>query len=71
MKKVGSEVMTPVIAEGAAMPREKMHFAGLSSETKPTGSYEGVLLSSESSYFALDTGTIFFYNEENSTWYEQ
>jgi len=61
--------MTPVIVEGAAMPREKMHFAGLSSETKPTVTYEGVYMSSETTYLAMDTSTVYFYSEETEQWY--
>ena len=43
-------------------------FKGLSSDTKPTGSYDGYVIENGSSFMELDTKTLFYYNEGAQTW---
>lgn len=46
----------------------KFEFDGLSSDTKPTGSYEGIELMNGSSFFEMDTQDVKFYDEASQTW---
>lgn len=43
-------------------------FTGLSSDTKPIGTYEGSKIGNGSSFMELDTKAIKFYDEEHDTW---
>lgn len=44
-------------------------FKGLSTDTKPTGRFNGRLISGESSFFEKDTQTPYFY--DNNGWLPQ
>lgn len=43
---------------------------GLSTDTKPTVSYEGVGIPTGSSFLEVDTSTIFYYDEDSQGWIE-
>ena len=43
-------------------------FSGLSSDTKPTGTYEDMKIANASSFFEIDTQELKFYDEEGETW---
>lgn len=45
-------------------------FAGLSTDTKPTVTFNGSLIMNGSVFFAMDTATAYMYDEQNSTWRE-
>ena len=55
-------------------PKLKAHvkyeheFTGLSTDTKPTGTYEGKGIANGSSFFMLDTQEISFYDEGSDAW---
>ena len=43
---------------------------GLSTDTKPTSSVNGITLKNGSTFLAMDTSQVFMYDEQNHTWYE-
>ena len=44
-------------------------FNGLSTDTKPTGSYEGSEIANGSTFMELDTHKVAFYDEEGEAWH--
>lgn len=56
---------------GNYMNRAILEITGLSSENKPTGTIDGVVITNGSTFEEIDTGTIFKYNEANREWIEQ
>ncbi len=49
----------------------KLKFDGLSTDTKPTGTFNGMKIVNGSSFFEMDTQEIYFYNEAANAWLEQ
>lgn len=45
-------------------------FYGLSTDTKPTETWKGTVIENGSSYLAIDTQKVTFYDRENETWPE-
>ena len=45
-------------------------FYGLSTDTKPTGTWKGTVIENGSSYVTIDTQKVVFYDRENETWPE-
>ena len=43
-------------------------FSGLSTDTKPTGSYDNLLIKNGSSFLEMDTSMVYFYDETNKAW---
>lgn len=43
-------------------------FNGLSSDTKPTQTYDGAPIANGSTFMEMDTKTLYFYDAENDTW---
>ena len=41
---------------------------GLSTDTKPTGIFEGIRLANGSTFYAMDTKAVYIYDEENERW---
>lgn len=67
--------MVTLIKYGALGGGEKynsnqMWIDGLSSETKPTGMIDGMVIPNGSVYTEIDTSTKYMYSESNATWYE-
>ena len=52
-----------------------LSMSGLSSDEKPIDTFTfyevEYQIKNGSSYYAMDTGSVFLYDEENSTWIEQ
>ena len=46
----------------------KMSLCGLSTDTKPTETFQGLKIVNGSSFMEIDTQNVFFYDEENATW---
>lgn len=46
-------------------------FKGLSTDTKPTGSFEGKKIANASSFFEMDTQNVYFYDGATSDWLSQ
>ena len=61
----------PVAIDGIVMSRAVMTLAGLSSDEKPTGTYNGTLIANGSSYIEINTGKTYLYDEESSLWSAQ
>lgn len=55
-------------------PRKKQNdrfefgFKGLSTDAKPISKYHNMLIANGSSYLAIDTKEVFFYDEEDEQW---
>ena len=49
-------------------PYQNFDFTGLSSDTKPTGTVDGVTIRNGSSFFEMDTKTVKFYDAAHETW---
>jgi len=43
-------------------------FKGLSTDTKPTGTFQDTKIGNGSSFLEIDTKNLSFYDEENETW---
>lgn len=43
-------------------------FKGLSTDLKPTGTFQGLKIPNGSSFLEIDTQNVSFYDEENETW---
>lgn len=60
LMKIGELTNAPVLG-----------LCGLSSEIKPIDFYKGYPILTGSTFWEIDTGTIFVYNAEAKTWIEQ
>ena len=49
----------------------KLSFQGLSTDTKPTVSYDGYELMNGTSFFELDNQEVYFYDGDSQTWLAQ
>lgn len=47
-----------------------MSLDGLSGDDKPLKTFEGVAIGNGSTFFEMDTGAVWKYDEENEVWYE-
>lgn len=45
-------------------------FFGLSTDTKPTGSFEDTPINNGSAFVEMDTGKLYFYDKTNTIWRE-
>ncbi len=61
----------PVAIDGIVMSRAVMTLAGLSSDEKPTGTYNGTVIANGSSYIEINTGKTYLYDEESRLWSAQ
>lgn len=46
----------------------QFEFKGLSTDQKPTGTYDDTVIENGSSFFEMDTQTVKFYNETTESW---
>ncbi len=46
----------------------QIEFKGLSTDQKPTGTYNDTVIENGSSFFEMDTQTVKFYNETTESW---
>lgn len=51
--------------------REELSFKGLSTDTKPTVKFGDQAIVNGSSFFEMDTQTVYFYNGATDTWLPQ
>ena len=57
-----------MMVEGVMKSREVFSFAGLSTDTKPTGTYGGTKIGHGSVFFEMNTSDAYMYDEANSVW---
>lgn len=55
---------------GAKYNRNILFLEGLSTDTKPTGEFDGLSIQNGSEYTEVDTGKKFLFDYDNATWYE-
>ena len=60
-----------VISEGRPTWEADITLEGLSTDTKPTGTYSGMLIRNGSTFYEMDSVTIYKYDAENEEWLEQ
>lgn len=48
-----------------------LSFKGLSGDTKPTGAYENMMIENGSTFYEMNTGKLYMYDAQNTTWIEQ
>ena len=60
--------MITAVRTGGTEERGVFEFTGLSSDTKPTGEWEGTEIDNSSSFFEMDTKTVSFYDGNTDTW---
>ena len=46
----------------------QFEFKGLSTDQKPTGTYDDTVIENGSSFFEMDTQAVKFYNETTESW---
>lgn len=57
-----------MMVEGVMKSREVFSFAGLSTDTKPTGTYGGTRIGNGSVFLEMNTSDAYMYDEANSVW---
>jgi hypothetical protein len=62
--------MVQLVKYGAWYNTNVMHIDGLSTETKPTGKFDGMAISNGSIYTEIDTGNEFMFDAENKAWHK-
>ncbi len=67
---LSSKVVSSKIVGGARKNREVLNFAGLSTDTKPTGTYGTTLIGNGSTFIEMNTGSVYMYDEANPTWHK-
>lgn len=60
-------MITAVKTEGTEL-KGKFEFMGLSTDTKPTETYEGTEIMNGSSFFEMDNQAVKFYDETSKDW---
>lgn len=50
--------------------RVYLELYGLSTDEKPTKNFENVLIGNASTYYEMDTGNAYIYDEENHKWWK-
>lgn len=45
-------------------------FVGLSTDSKPIDTYNDLAVTNGSTFFCMDNGDMYMYDEENKTWYK-
>lgn len=50
---------------------KELSFKGLSTDTKPTVTFEGLEITNGSSFFEMDTQQVFFYDGDSEDWLDQ
>ncbi len=68
---LSSKAAPSKVVDGATKSREVFCLVGLSSDTKPTTSYKGILICNGSVYDEIDTGKEYLYDEAGGEWHEQ
>lgn len=56
---------------GSARTYAKFAFTGLSADEKPIRVTDTVFIKNGSSFYEMDTGAVYLYDEENHVWLEQ
>ena len=62
--------MVTLSAYGGKPNRNVSEIAGLSTDTKPTETIEGIGIANGSTYIEMDTAKVYIFDEENKLWYE-
>ena len=65
---LSSKVVSSKIVDGTRKSREILSLAGLSTDSKPTGTYGTTLIGNGSTYIEMNTGYVYMYDETNSIW---
>ena len=65
-----SRVTTSKDIEGVSEGRELFQFVGLSTDTKPTVNFGGMLIANGSTLFTMDDSKSYIYDEEGGLWFE-
>lgn len=50
---------------------EELSFKGLSTDIKPTVTYDDLKITNGSSFFEMDTQEVYFYDEATESWLDQ
>ncbi len=51
--------------------KKELDLMGKSTDTKPTGSFEGLKLTNGSTFFEMDTQNVYFYDQDVEDWLDQ
>ena len=51
--------------------KKELDLNGLSTDTKPTVSFEGLKLTNGSTFFEMDTQNVYFYDQDVEDWLDQ
>ena len=57
-----------VSGEDCGLKNTPIELFGLSTDTKPTGTYHGDPIVNASTFFEMDTGNLYWYDEDSSSW---
>ncbi len=52
-------------------PNNEFSFVGLSTDTKPTETYNGLAIKNGSTFYAMDTAKVYMYDASSDSWLEQ
>nr|DAR82839.1 MAG TPA: hypothetical protein [Caudoviricetes sp.] len=56
---------------GKYVNRKCLELYGKSTDEKPIDVFDGKVIGNASEFYEMDTKRIFFYSEDDKTWYEQ
>lgn len=55
---------------GIKVNREWLELFGLSTDEKPTKTFEGRFIGNASTFMEMDTGSVYIYDEDGEKWWE-
>jgi len=55
----------------SAMEKGTLELYGLSTDTKPTETFDGMPIDNASLFYEMNTGKVYMYDAANTTWIEQ
>lgn len=63
-------MVTVMLRENKNNTLARFDFAGLSSDTKPTKTYDGYAVENGSSFLEIDNSSLYFYDAKAAKWYQ-
>ena len=70
MVTVNDSICVTQIEDGVAENKRIMLFVGLSTDTKPTDTFNEVVIANGSVFLEMDTSTYYVYDESEPEWLE-
>lgn len=69
-KKKGEFIVVTLNSYNGKSNANLCELVGKSTDSKPIGTIDGIKLVNGSTFLEMDTGNVFMYSEDDSTWYQ-